>query len=913
MPRERPAISRPELFDRLAQGLAARVTVLTPNARLAQVLQRDFDRSQQARGLAAWETADILPFGAFVARLWEDALYSELASRVPILLAPAQEQAAWDEAVRAAPVAAPVFSATAAAAQCREAWQLAHAWRLDARRAGPPNEDVSAWLDWSARYERALRERAQVDGARLPDVVSPWLGHAALRKPAAVALAGFDIVTPQMREFLDALSAVGCEPVPVAPPAAGGTVARIELTQSRDEIAAAARWARARLVSPVRTGAQSPRIGVVVPDLVRSRARVQRMFADAMRPGHGLDESPQPLPFNISLGAPLSDFPLAGDALRILALAGPEIAFESASRLIRSPFIGGAEAEIDVRARLDARLRDRAAPVVTLDTLLRLAAASQGARAPVLLDLLAGLSQARKQSLFGVKAASEWAKAFSEALRAVGFPGERPLDSAEHQALERWHALLAEFGTLERVTGRMGFVEACQRLAHMAREAIFQPEAPDVPVQVMGILESAGIEFDHLWVMGLTDEAWPLPARPNPFLPVALQRAAGIPQADSASSLELDRRITAGWLGAAPEVIFSHARMQDESELAPSPLIAAIAATPFETLHLPEATTLRSAIRRGGQVETIDDARAPAIASPEQRGGTGLFRDQAACPFRGFAHRRLGSRPLEAPRPGLDARDRGNLLHEMLAAVWRELESREGLVSRTRDELRAVLERGADQALASVGRKRRDALAGRFGALERARLVRLTGEWLEVEASRPDFEVLATEDKRPLTFGGVTVSAKLDRMDALAKGRAIIDYKTGNCATSAWMGERPEEPQVPMYAMAEGLDVRVVAFGQVKAGKMQFRGIGAEAGLVPNVKEITKDQSRAARQYRDWNALVESWRRELEAIGRGFAEGDARVDPKRGPLTCELCDQHTFCRIAEKAPFGVRKGDAEDE
>ena len=61
-----------------------------------------------------------------------------------------------------------------------------------------------------------------------------------------------------------------------------------------------------------------------------------------------------------------------------------------------------------------------------------------------------------------------------------------------------------------------------------------------------------GCEFDHLWVMGLSVDAWPLAARPNPFLPLALQREAGIPESSAQASLELDRRITQGWLAAQP-------------------------------------------------------------------------------------------------------------------------------------------------------------------------------------------------------------------------------------------------------------------------------------------------------------------------------------------------------------------------
>ena len=94
---------------------------------------------------------------------------------------------------------------------------------------------------------------------------------------------------------------------------------------------------------------------------------------------------------------------------------------------------------------------------------------------------------------------------------------------------------------------------------------------------------------------------------------------------------------------------------------------------------------------------------------------------------------------------------------------------------------------------------------------------------------------------------------------------------------------------------------------------MCFKGIGRTADLIPGVKLIAKDQSRAAKQYRDWDALVEGWRSELEASGRGFAAGDARVDPKRGAATCETCDQQMVCRIAEKAPFGaVGRGERDE-
>ena len=912
MHRDLPRLGKAELFERLGQGHAARITVVTPNTRLAQALAREFAARQAASGLAAWETADILPLEGWIRRLWQEAAHAE--AHLPLLLSPAQEHAAWEEAIRASRFEKELFALGPTVAQCREAWHLAHAWRvpLDARRI--PNEDGRAFLEWAGHYERALRERGQADLARAPDLLAPPLADGSLRKPATLATAGFDIVAPREAELFTRLAAAGCEVVEVAGASRKSRVARLELSDAKAEIAAAARWARTRLEA---AAGPAPRIAIVVPDLAQSRSRIGRALAEVLVPGHGIAADDAPLPFNISLGLALDAYPLVADALYVIDLAGAHAPFEHASRILRSPYVAGAELEREARARLDARLRRRSMPELSLESFVRQCESSAAPAAPDFVDRFGRLAEFRKSGLFEARSASGWARAFSEALRIVGFPGERTLDSREQQTLERWHELLAEFATLEQVSGRMGFQLARERLRRMAREAIFQPKAPDVPIQVMGILESAGQEFDHLWVMGLTDEAWPVPARPNPFIPVAAQRAAGIPQADPAASLELDRRITRGWMDSAPEVVVSHPAMRKESELSPSPLIAAIARETPESLGIRAFATLPGAMRSAAAIETLADGAAPAIEAGPRRGGTGLFKDQAACPFRAFAKRRLCAEEVETPRTGLDPRDRGTLMHEMLRAVWDRVVTQERLLAMPPAELEALLGECAEQALAAMKRRRAEALSGRYGALERERLIRLARAWLEVERTRPvPFTVLKTEEECEVEFGGVRVKGRLDRRDELAGGAiAVIDYKSGECRTGAWAGERPDEPQLPMYALG-GPDagrVCVVAFAQVRTGETKFKGLSAAPNLLPGVTLVDKDRSPAVKQYGSWDRLVARWRSDLEGIGRAFAAGDARVDPKSLVQTCATCEQHALCRVSEKAPFGAAVGDEEGE
>jgi len=933
---EFPQIAKPALLGRLAQGHAVRTSVVTPNLRLAAALRRDFDAQQTAAGLVVWEAADILPLSALVERLYEDALYGDPDTRVPILLTPAQEHALWEDIVRASEAGGALLWAPGAAALAREAWQLANAWRLIPKLKGyPANDDARAFADWAWRYEGVTQRDRHCERARLADVLAPHLAHPALGKPATLVVYGFDIVSAQQREFIAALAQAGVEILTCGPEvhaAPGARARRVAFASATDEIGAAANWARARLEADPRA-----RIGVVVPDLARSRTLVQRIFTRAMEPAHGLPVAGQrSLPFNLSLGEPLASYALVAAALRMLAFAREEIEFEQASRLLRSPFIAGAETELAQRARLDAALRRIAGAKTGLERLRRAiakltAAAGSVPACPILSQRLAELSKLAKEHLHAAKQPGEWAKIIALLLDAAGFPGERTLDSIEYQLLKKFHAAIAGFAALDRVAPRMRFGEACARLARIAADTLFQPEAPQVPIQVLGVLESAGLEFDHLWVMGLTDEAWPIPARPNPFIPVALQRAAGVPEASAAASLDLDARITRGWCNAAAEVIFSYPLREQDRDLAPSPLVRDVPESTWQDIAPPACESLREAIRRARGEERSVDAKGPALnlsakASGNAHatlpvthaGGTGVFRDQAACPFRAFALHRLRAQGLEAPPSGLDASERGTLLHAMLAKVWQELRSKARLQAASQTDLEALLALAAAHAIERLRARRPEAIEGRYAELEQARLARLGSAWLEIERGRTEFEVAAVEHECVVSYGGLTVNARLDRVDRIvgageaggagAAGPgalAVIDYKTGEASIGDWLGPRPDDPQLPLYAVSRSAGreeaMCAVAFACVRAGELEFKGVARDEGLIPGVRPLAGLRLQAARDYASWEELLEGWRYELDALGREFSAGEARVQPKRGEQTCRYCELKPLCRIDERA------------
>jgi hypothetical protein len=322
-------------------------------------LKREFDALQLVVGRSVWPTSDILPWTAWLERSYEDALHSDIGGDLPLLLSGAQELALWEEAIRGSDLAGTLLSPAPAAAQCREAWQLVHGWRLHERiRNADINDDGKAFIEWVGRYERACVRGSFSDSARLADVVVPLIKHPSIMKSGTLVVYGFDIITPQQRECMAALADAGVSVREVRPEKQEGRATRIGFTAAREEIQACARWARIRLEEQ-----PAARIGIVVPDLAQRREMVRHSFFAEMLPAHALPGAVRrEPPFNISLGIALNAYPLVHDALLLLELSGRETDFASASRLVRSPYLGGAVAEMAARARLDATLRRRASP-----------------------------------------------------------------------------------------------------------------------------------------------------------------------------------------------------------------------------------------------------------------------------------------------------------------------------------------------------------------------------------------------------------------------------------------------------------------------------------------------------------------------------------------------------------------------
>jgi len=896
----------------IRQSIEQGVTIVTPTKRLGRALQQQYITEQLSEQKKVWETPDILPWAAWMLRSWDD--FAAQQEQVPLLLNAQQQQWVWQKIVTESSFAKAFLQPAAAATRAYDAWKIMRQWQL---MSFPEdlwlNKDAFAFQSWVKTFQQQCKKHNWLDAASLEGYLLEEVPVWATDSAAKICLVGFDELTPVQEALLEAMKGAGCEiqrveiklSVEAAETNQSTEIIRTNYADTRHEIKAIAHWLREQLNLDT-----SASIGIIVPEMESLRTDIENIFDDVLTPSNlfTIDgDAHNNRPYNISLGQPLADYPVIHDAFAILGLEKKAIELEDLGALLRSPFLGGAESEMIARAQLDAHLREQGELAIFL-TILQQYLEKHEIWSEQCPQLITSLQKWREvfQSLQRKQTCTEWIESFISLLNAFAWPGERQIQGDEFQTIEAWKGLLDQFASLDLALGELGprgltYNGALSLLQRLAREQTYQVESEEVPVQVMGLLEAAGLQFDQLWVMGLHEETWPSTARANPFIPIKLQRQENMPHASAERELEYARRITSRLAASANKVIFSSPLSEAGRELRPSPLLKEYA---VQVLEQPSDINYAASIFDSSKIEHFHDERAPKVKEAQASGGTGLFKDQAACPFRAFARHRLGARSLAEPEIGLNPMERGQLVHDCLQLFWEKISTHKELIELTDGALALHINQCAARVIKRFQAKRPFTATARFMLIEQNRLQTIMHEWLSLERQRQPFTVLEREQKHFCSIEGLMIQTRMDRVDQLPDGSLIvIDYKTGKVALASWMDERPDEPQLPLYAVTAEGKIAAVVFGQIKHGEMKFVGLTDDAygeedsqALIPEIKTLSK--SRISKDFADWGALFMFWEANLKTLAKNYRKGDARVDPYKAN-TCMYCDLGTLCRINE--------------
>ena len=837
------------MYGWLADAIETGGHVVTANRRLATVLAEHYGQLQVAAGSKAWRSPPV--------HAWSDWLrgiadMAGISRGLPARINSHQSRVLWEQCLEQE-VTSPLLNMGSVVRQARDAWTMLHDYRV------PPDEveraargrDQGIFARAARRFGGHLEREDWIDTAGLPALIARMILDGDADVPSRLVFAGFDRQTPVFRLICDALRSRECEVVVLRPQRRPGARSKACFEDPDGEMRAAGSWARDILQADPNCS-----VAIVAMHLESDAGRAARLVREGLAPGWQRGGRAWKQSVNVSYGERLGSFPAIATALLVLRWLHEDIGSKELSRLLRSDAVGPGEQ--DARTRLELELRAwpdmqwsprRATRVLRHDE----------AESPRWWEKIDALGRLRDE-ISGSLRPSEWATRFDEALRLLGWPGDAGEDSNEYQLHNRWRELLNEFARLDLVMSSITLPAALGRLRILIGETIFQPENRVGLVQLLGPLEAAGLEFDHLWVCGLTNNHWPPPGRPAALLSRELQRDYGMPDAEPADTLEYARRVLLRLGASSRELVCSYALSEGDAEQRPSGLLPAMGV--FDDCATADPGWFAARDSASGAPVSCGQDPAPPLTDDETvTGGATTINYQRSDPFAAFAYGRLGIRPIPAIASGLPPNVRGNIIHRALNALYRDRPEQGVIEEGVLRELDGSLPRIHRHAFAWL-ESRADPVMRQLLELEKARVANLLRSVAELDLARSDFGIAELELPVTLELGKVRIRMRIDRIDRTPSGELIIiDYKTGQRRQFLNAEKTPADAQLVAYSMAVTGPVAELAYINVDSRNVELNGAGRD--LTPGV---------------DWDASLHGWQDELRSAMRRFEKGDLRIN-----------------------------------
>jgi ATP-dependent helicase/nuclease subunit B len=947
-----PPLFRVEVIIDLCQK---NTLILTPNQRLRNKAIQAWGLVQINSNVSSWKPPRIYSLDQWFDECWQQLQKRAYKKSLCQIISPEQERVLWESITSDKKL----MQAEVLAKQASLACKTLKKWELTTESLSSYDSDTSVNLlkEWLNIFEEKLKNFEFITHETSIQVIGEAYTQNILKQEEEIALVGFDdmppLVSSQLKKMTPNLLEIdGNDFTPTS-------LLRTSYSDSSSEMKAAAQWAK-NIISNA-TLNKKPRIGIIVPNLGQCRSQVERALTNSFE-GHSLlTETPRyTLPYNISAGIPLGKTPLFIDTFLLLKLNQRTWQTDDLYRLLFSNFWGLYGKELEFRALVVSHiqkmgifslsikdlcwqiknLRKKLNPTIDIENNKNIDS-NKIDKFDKKQTLLALESFDQKENNQHTKQLpSQWVDIFLDQLTQLNWPGEKQPDSIEYQQTQLWYQLLESFTTLDSTLGVISVSEAISQLQSMANHQPFQAKVPDSPIQVLGILEGAGLHFTHCWILGLHQQAWPPAPMPNPLLPISLQRQYNMPHASSLRELQFAQSLTDNYKHCATEIVFSSPNYdcENEIELTPSQLIKDIplqellsekqislfdtSINDFESYidqqHKIKSTELINC-QSGPKVNLFDINKEGILT-----GGSNIIKAQSINPFDGFAKHRLKIRTSTEAVMGFSAIEKGNILHQTLAFLWQHLQTQQQLLSINNTKLDLLVSNAVSVEINNVIRRKRYHFGKELCQIETERQTELILKWLTYEKTRKPFTVKSIEESYTATIKGYNLHLRLDRIDEITNAinsdsginnidsnsdiygknnsaepcqaepcHLIIDYKTGQCSLKDWWGDYPNDPQLPFYLSVKNLVVNnPVADNSLDDNSPYLNSLNAIAfgqinakqqtllGLHHesyNIAEITSIKSNKVNLQATWKQASNEWSRVSFELFEHFLCGDTTI------------------------------------
>jgi ATP-dependent DNA helicase UvrD/PcrA len=391
-------------------------------------------------------------------------------------------------------------------------------------------------------------------------------------------------------------------------------------------------------------------------------------------------------------------------------------------------------------------------------------------------------------------------------------------------------------------------------------------------VRLMTAHAAKGLEFEHVYVLRVNSSSFPVGYRERLFeFPEALRRGVAAPGDGSEVHRQEERRLFYVAMTRARESLVVCTRKGNNKRRRPTAFVANLmddaACKPYrrETKVAPPPVSEKG-IDIAASAGPLIGLEGWLLAPPSARLHSPSLSSTAVEMYESCPLRFKLSRDWNIPGPPGAALEYGKAIHSVLKDFY--------------DALRAGRSRSLEDVLELF---RRELKAAYFDDAHQRELYRRQGEaqlaaFHAARAQEPPPEVVGTEMSFELKVGAVKVTGRIDRVDRVDGGFAVIDYKTGSARNQKYADE---SLQLSLYALA----------AREKLGSYPARLLILnleDAGMVRT--ERGKDKLEAARGR-------------VLAVAEGISAGN--FEPKPDFFTCRWCEYRNLCPATEQKLYAI--------
>ena len=849
--------------------------IITANQRQARFI------GQQLTKNTLIHLPEIITLEQWVKNTWLHLQDLGIDNTQRILLDSKQETFVWEDIVRSEKSLPTLIDTESIAKYVHDAYIILNNYAIDTSLLATSNESETQFLiNVCKRFDQYLEKKHLCTQTQAIETIQSAYNNALLTPYTHAYLYGFIETYPALDRLLDVIAG-GYRHIQNSPPSEQ-TLKRYALNDETREFEMAAHWAKAQI-----TENPQAKIAIIVPNLTDTKSHIEHTFLKVFDPDFYKDNHQFETNRYVDISASdmLADTPVIHAVLSLLNTAQYALNKDQMKGITHSPFWGKG---LDIaRLHLLEWVNFYSAPVIEVNVFNREYAkiemrleqsnkrndtaehgdlftnnkspeaytqdATEGATestpennrqddvsspAQNLLTFRHTLRKVKAQPSF-----AHWCEWLITQLTTLGWPGPRTLNSYEYQAVQSFFSVLNDMQYLDNVRnfGDVSLHSFTQQLNKQLAQTPFHVQTVQAPVQILGLMEAAGLPFDACWVTNMNEQQLPASPNPNPFIPLELQITYDTPRSSPVREYAYAQKLVEQLCQHTASIIFSYSH-NGENTVHPSPFIADIPLffsdrEAIDEAHYPSENCAENIQSNAGNIITrsyieaiqspedmfhiIPLGTAPIIAENETiKGGSYHLGLHAKNPLYAFLNDRVGAVTPNEENIGINAMDRGTVIHNLMAHIYTLYTNKNSIEQwLASDNYTHELTQQTEDILNSYLSRQQKRIPALLQNVEISLLVERVNAFLQLEMERPNFTMYAVEKPVKVIINKRHINLRIDRIDSIPesinninndgdKGQGtdsliIFDYKSGSTSLSGLQTHPIYDCQLPLYLLSQ--------------------------------------------------------------------------------------------------------------